>query len=216
VKKTDAVKHVRATVLARSPYKRTDETAYHSQPIVLLDVDTLWESRRDAGPVRSMYIRAGGGTWNSPPVGWLAVTLPEHTGDDIRVAGLLRYAKTLDLDALPDRADMPEGVRFAVVNPAEVRYTWMERQERRERENRARDEGFRRREEEYRRSRATLAHLAEVRRALKIEGIEFDPSTTPGTDENTTSALRILRVLDRLAKAEGVQLPPRPEHLREQ
>lgn len=196
----------RNTVLACSDYGHGDLDSAACDAVVVLDTETLWTHRWGGGHVTISHanpmmgeskLSMGSAVYGRGVTGYLALCGPAEV--------LVELAGTIDLDALPRNArdfTLPDRVAFKVVHPRRVVGTWAEREEtvRVNRERQERAEAHRR--EGVRQRRAEMAYVDFVADKL---GIDFTvPADMIG-----------IRLLERIARAEGVALPERPEHLRD-
>lgn len=221
---TTARRHVGTTVLANSENGHRDDR-YFTRPVVLLSVDTLWtyEYRQRASEGERIRIfrahpdvRPNKGKWDTGVTGWLAlVSMGDHE-NPVTPEELLAAAVDLDATTFPDNAAkirLPRNMKLTTLLPVtvhELPYTELRDalKARREHSDRLRAEQDKAREEAGRKTRATLSYLHKVTDLLGVD----EPAIFPPTNAPTVP---ILRILERLARAEGVALPPRPEHLRE-
>lgn len=225
MKTATARNHIGTTVLANSPDGYRDERRF-TRPIVLLSVDQLWthEYRRHAPEGERTRInrahpnvKPNKGNWHTGITGWLGLVAWDDRDNPVTPEELLAVAADLDASTFPDNAakvTLPKRFKLTTVLPTtvhELPYAelWAKLDEKREHEARLREERGRAQEKARQEAGAALSHLREVTGILGVdEPAFFPPATTP--------TLPILRLLERLARAEGVELPPRPEHLRGQ
>lgn len=224
MKTATARRHVRSTVLANSENGYRGDLQYN-RPVVLLDVDQLWtyEYRQHAPEGERTVIgrarattRPNKGDWRTGVTGWLALAPWGDRDHQVTPEELLAVAAGLDATTFPANAakvELPKGYRLVTLMPATVHdLPWDELRAKRAEDaeaGRRRDEVLRaKREEAEARARATMSHLREVTDILGVD----EPSFFPPAD---APLVPILRLLERLARAEGVELPARPEHLRD-
>lgn len=229
-----ATRHTGTTVLAYAHsgqvHRGGDDREYDRMAVIL---DTgMWKTTYPIGnSTRNSTIRRATGTKVRPSsasgygtgvTGWLVLHTDYDTPTDERAREMLLGTATELLKAgLPENAktiELPKGLEVRTVIPRRIHnLVWDELAVLLAAQH---EEADRKREERDRsvdRSRATLEYGKALAAVLGVDEAGLFPEhqgwRTYVSADDGRAVLPVVRLLERLARAEGVELPPRPEHL---